>query len=175
MPVFGYALVHDDGPAKADMAVVLAGDRYGERLLKAGELAKNGFVPSVLVSSPDGPYGTHEGDLAIQFAVQHGLQAEWFVVLNNNSKSTKEESVVLLAELRRRNVKNFILVTSDYHSGRARRTFRSAIRASGGGLEFRTIPAPDHDFLPAHWWHSRESLKTFFLEWCKTIETAIAE
>ena len=32
LPVFGYALVHDDGPMKADIAVVLAGDGFGNRI-----------------------------------------------------------------------------------------------------------------------------------------------
>ena len=53
----GYALIHDDGPAKADIAVVLAGDWYGNRIVKAGELVRDGYVPAVLVSGPAGVYG----------------------------------------------------------------------------------------------------------------------
>ena len=40
LAALGSALVHDDGPAKADLVVVLAGDYYGHRILKAAELVR---------------------------------------------------------------------------------------------------------------------------------------
>ena len=42
LPALGYALVHDDGPAKADIAVVLAGDYEGHRIEKAAADAAAG-------------------------------------------------------------------------------------------------------------------------------------
>ena len=171
LPGFGYALIHDEGPAKADIAVVLAGDSYGHRILKAAELVRAGYVPIVLVSGPAGAYGHHESDLAIPFAVSHGFPAEWFIDFPHQALSTREEVATILPELRRRNVKIFLLVTSDYHTARARRIFLAEERASGGGPQIRTVAAPDEFFRADSWWRNRESQKTVFFEWSKTVAT----
>ena len=167
----GYALVHDESPAKADIAVVLAGDMYGRRIVKAGELVRAGYVPAVLVSGPAGAYGLRECDLAIPFAVRQGFPVEWFIAFPNSALSTREEAAAVLPELRRRNVHSFLLVTSDYHSARARRLFLAAERASGGGPQMRTVAAPDEFFRPDNWWRDRQGQKIAFFEWSKTVAT----
>ena len=73
LPLIGRALVHDDGPAAADIAVVLGGDYWGHRIETAGYLVRRGLVPSVLVSGPPGFYGAHETDLAIPYAIRKGF------------------------------------------------------------------------------------------------------
>ena len=168
----GYALIHDDGAAKADIAVVLAGDWYGNRIVKAGELVRDGYVPAVLVSGPAGVYGLYESDLAIALAVRQGFPAEWFVPFPNEALSTREEAKVILPELRRRHVKSFLLMTSDYHTARARRIYLALERASGGGPQMRTVAAPDKFFRPDSWWRTRQGQKTVFMEWSKTLATA---
>jgi uncharacterized SAM-binding protein YcdF (DUF218 family) len=167
----GWALIHDDGPAKADIAVVLAGDSYGHRILKGGELVREGYVPAVLVSGPAGAYGLYESDLAIPFAVRNGFPADWFIAFPNKSLSTREEAADILKELRRRNVKSVLLVTSNYHSARARRIFLATERASGGGPEMRTVIASDEFFHANSWWLTRQGQKIAFIEWSKTVAT----
>jgi uncharacterized SAM-binding protein YcdF (DUF218 family) len=173
LPALGYALVHNDGPAKADMAVVLAGDALGHRIEKAAELVREGYVPAALISGPAGYYGLHESDFAIAYAVRRGFPAEWFIALPHSALSTGEEAPVVLAELRRRNVRSFLLVTSDFHTARARRIFLAAERAIGGGPAMRTVAAPDEFFRPDSWWRSRQGQKTVFFEWSKTVATAL--
>lgn len=171
LSAMGYALVHDEGPAKADIAVVLAGDDYGHRVVKAGELVRAGYVPAALVSGPSGFYGLHESDLAIPFAVRQGFPAEYFVAFPNQALSTKEEALATLAELRRRNVQSFLLVTGNYHTARARRIYLATERAMGGGPRMRVVAAPDEFFTPGGWWRTREGQKTAFFEWSKTVAT----
>ena len=173
LPVLGYALVHDDGPAKADIAVVLAGDYVGNRIEKAAELIREGYVPAALISGPPGFYGLHESDHAIAYAVRQGFPAQWFVALPHAALSTRDEAPVMLAELRRRNVRSFLLVTSDYHTARARRIFLAAERAMGGGPAMRTVAVPDEYFRPDSWWRNRQGQKTAFFEWTKTFATAV--
>ena len=48
--------------AKADIAVVLAGDYWDIAFSKAAELVRQGYVPTVLVSGPPGFYGVNEAD-----------------------------------------------------------------------------------------------------------------
>jgi uncharacterized SAM-binding protein YcdF (DUF218 family) len=171
LPAVGYALIHDDGPAHADIAVVLGGDAYGHRILKAGELVRAGYVPLALVSGPPGNYGYHECDLAIPFAVRRGFPAEWFVGLPHEGLSTKTEGLAVLAELRRRKVKSFLLVTSDYHSARARRIYLAEERALGGGPNLRAVACRDEFFRADSWWRNRQGQKTVFVEWSKTVAT----
>jgi uncharacterized SAM-binding protein YcdF (DUF218 family) len=173
LPLLGYALVHDDGPAKADIAVVLAGDLTGHRIEKAAELIREDYVPAALISGPRGFYGGHESDFEIAYAVRLGFPAQWFIALPHSALSTREEARVVLAELRRRNVRSFLLVTSDYHSARARRIFLAAERAMGGGPAMRTVAVPGEFFRPDSWWRNREGQKTAFFEWSKTFASAL--
>jgi hypothetical protein len=172
LTAIGRFLIHDDGPRKAEIAVVLAGDFRGNRILKAAELVREGYVPAVLVSGPSAMYGHYESDLAIPYAISRGGRPEWFIPFPNDALSTKEEAAAILGELRRRNIHNFLLVTSAYHSGRASRIYRADERAAGGGPEFHTITAADPYFQPNSWWHTREGLKMVFMEFSKTIATA---
>jgi len=160
----GEFLVTADEPFHADMIVVLAGDSYGHRILKGGELVKDGFAPKVLVSGAPGFYDLHESDLAIPFAVKRGYPADWFIPWTHEGLSTDEEAQSIVPELRRRHVHRLILVTSDYHSRRALRTFHG--RAPD--IEMRMVAVPSEHFTPQGWWHTREGRKTFFLEWSKT-------
>jgi uncharacterized SAM-binding protein YcdF (DUF218 family) len=173
MPVFGYALIHDDGPIKADIAVVLAGDATGKRIEKAAQLIKAGYVPSALIDGPEGQYGFDEAELAIPFIVKEGYPSAWFIPFPIDAHSTKEEAQLILNELRRRNVHSFLLVTSDYHSGRSRRIFLAAEKGLGFQLPFNTVTAPDKYFRADRWWWHRESEKTVFMEWSKTLSTAL--
>jgi len=173
LPAFGYALVRDDGPAKADIVVVLAADSSGDRILKAAEIVRQGYAPRALISGTFNYYGVNECDLAIPFAIRHGYPAEWFIPFPGSALSTREEAGDILAELRRRGVHSFLLVTSNFHTARSARIFRSLERAGGGGPDMRVVAAPYLDFDPGSWWRSRQSQKVAFTEWCKTVAEAI--
>ena len=150
---------------RADIVVVLGGDPSGNRILKAGELVREGFAPQVLVSGPAGLYGYYECDLAISFAVKKGYPESYFVPFDHDSRSTRDEAEVIVKELRRRGVHSFDLVTSNYHSRRAAATFRDVM----GDLRMRVVTAPDPFFSAGAWWRNREGRKTFVIEWMKTV------
>lgn len=170
LPWVGYALIHDEGPARADMAVVLGGDSWGQRITAASELVRAGYVPKVLVSGPP-YYDLHESDSEIGYAFHHGYPLEWFEAFPNDANSTREEAWAIVPELRRRGVRKFLLVTSNFHTARARRIFMAVARAMGGGPEMRTVAVPDHFFNPDSWWRRREGQQVAFIEWSKTIAT----
>ena len=172
LAAFGRALVHDDGAAKADIAVVLAGDYSGHRLAKAVDLIRQGYVPRVMLSGPPGFYGVNEADAAIQFAVGKGCPAEWFIPLHHTALSTRDEAAVVLNALKQRNIRSFLLVTSDYHTARARRIYLNAERSRGGGPVMRVVASDDQFFSAGDWWRNREGQKTVFMEWTKTLTAA---
>jgi uncharacterized SAM-binding protein YcdF (DUF218 family) len=173
LAALGSALVHDDGPGKADAAVVLAGDYWGYRMARGAELVKQGYVPRVLVSGPPGFYGVNESEAAIRWAVQQGYPAEWFVGVPNEANSTRDEAAAFLPYLQQHNIHSFLIVTSNYHTARARRIFQKTERAMGGGPDFRVVASADKYYSPESWWQSREGRKIAFMEWSKTIATAL--
>jgi len=165
LSALGGYLVQADSPQKADAALVLAGDGWGNRILAAAELARDGYVPKVLVSGPDGAYGNHECDLAIPFAVKHGYPASYFVHVEHEGRSTLAEAKVVLIEIRRMGVKRLLVVTSNFHTRRSGFIFRKL----APDLTILVVAAPDKNFTPDGWWHNREGQKTFLLEWQKTL------
>lgn len=173
LAAIGQMLVHDDGPAKAEIAVVLAGDGYGHRIEKAADLVRQGYVSSVLVDGTDDNYGFLESDMAITFITREGFPAAWFIPLPCRTNSTAEEAQVVLAELHRRNVHSFLLVTSDYHTGRSARIFRAAERSIGYAPAMRVVAARDRYFTASAWWRNRQARKIVLAEWMKTFAAAV--
>jgi uncharacterized SAM-binding protein YcdF (DUF218 family) len=169
LAALGRLLVRDEGPTRADIAVVLAGDFYGNRVVRAAELVKQGYVPHVLVSGPHMLYGLYECDLEIPFAVKRGYPENWFIRSPNEAHSTREEAAAILADLRRRGVHRFLLVTSDYHTARAARIYRKAATDP----DLRVVAAPDEYFRADGWWRDREGRKIFLVEWMKTVANAL--
>jgi len=165
LAAMGNYLVKSGPPQKADVIVVLAGDGFGNRILKAGELIKEGYAPKALVSGPFGNYGNYECDLAIPFAVKAGDPESDFEHFEHHAHSTAEEAQVVAAKLHQMGVKRVILVTSNYHTRRAGKIFHKA----APDLDFFVVSAPDEYFKPDSWWHDREASKTFLYEWMKTV------
>ena len=156
-------------PRQADVIVVLAGGwDDGGRILKAGELVRAGFVPYALISGPSSYYKQPECNYAIPFAVQNGFPPGYFQCAPNNSFSTEEEAVALLAELQRRGVKSFLLVSVDYHLRRARGIYRRLLPA---GMEVHFVGSESNNYRLAEWWKAREGRKAVFFEWTKLISS----
>lgn len=166
----GRALVDDQGPGQAEVAVVLAGDYTGHRICRAAEMVRQGYVKSILVSGPVVMYGRPESELAIPFAVERGYPAEWFVPIANHARNTVEEAQAIYSELQRRHIRSFLLITSDYHTGRAARVFRNTGRAFQPAVAMRVVAAPDPAFGSSNtWWRGRETQKTVFFEVWKNL------
>ena len=94
-----------------------------------------------------------------------GYPQDWFIPLPNSARSTVEEASVMLAELDRRHIHRFLLVTSNFHSRRAARIYRRVASPSS----FRVVAASHPDFSPGGWWHSRAGKRECLIEWIKTV------
>ncbi len=165
LPAVGERLVRSDAPVKADAIVVLAGDQFGNRILKACELLREGYAPSALVDGPCCFYGAFESDLAIPFASKAGCASDRLIPLPMRATNTTDEAAEVAAELRRRGVRSFLVVTSDYHTRRAAAAFRRVADPAA----FRVVAAPDKYFRAGEWWRDREARKIVFFEWSKTV------
>ncbi len=161
----GAMLTNREPPQKAGMVVSIGGDYQGGRILKAAELVREGYAPSVLVSGSGGLYGYHEVDLEINFAVRHGYPRDTFIAFRYPALNTVEEARADIGEMRRLGVHNYLLVTSLFHSARASRIFRR----EGKDLEMHSVPASDPYLPNGVWWRNREGRKTWFFETAKTV------
>jgi uncharacterized SAM-binding protein YcdF (DUF218 family) len=161
----GAVLYNSEPPQKSDMIVAIGGDEGGNRILRAAELAREGYAPKVLVSGIGSMYGRHECDLAVDYAVRSGYPREMFIPFYYAALNTRDEARADITEMKRRGVHKYLLVTSVYHSARASRAFRRESQ----GLEMRSVPAPDRWWTNGEWWKNREGRKIWLTETLKTI------
>ncbi len=168
----GRMLVRDDGPRKADAILVLGGDDFGTRIIKAAKLAQQGYSPYVLVSGPPDLLG-HDSDGTIEFARRNGYPLSLFrpVWLPQGTDSTRSEATFLGNYLRAHGIKHILLVTSNYHTRRAARLWQK----QAPWIELTVVAAPDPSFSPDGWWKTRPGQKTCFLEWTKTISAWLGD
>lgn len=163
----GY-LVKSGPPQKADAIVVLAGDDFGYRALRAGKLIREGWAPYAIVDGV--PYiGKNEADLTIAYAVSKGYPPSYFRPFKRDMNSTREETGYLAQWLKQTGVHSVLLVTSNFHTRRADFLMRKA----APWLEVHTVAAPDRYFTPGRWWKSRGGQRTFLYEWLKTFSAWI--
>jgi len=170
MTAAGSVLVENNKPEKADAAVVLGGDQFGNRIIKAAELAKAGYAPYVLVSGPHSLLG-HESDETIEFARRRGYSVSLFRPLPHELNSTRSEAEFIDKYLTTQGAKKILLVTSNYHTARAARL----LRKYSPRLQVIAVAAPDPAFTPNSWWKTRDGQKTFLYEWLKTVATALGD
>ena len=160
----GRVLIEDDGPQKAQAIVVLGGDNFGTRIIKAAQLVEEGYAPYVLVSGPPQLLG-YEADMTIEFARQKGYQASLFKPLRLNVNSTRTETAAIGKYLREHGIHKIDLVTSNYHTRRAAKLMRK----QNSDIQAIAVAAPDPFFTQDGWWKTRNGLKTFFDECLKTV------
>jgi len=166
LSLLGSSVIDSQAPRPADLILVLGGDFWGPRVVKAAELSALGYAPTVLISGP--PYaGRPEGELAVDFLVKRGFRREMFAVFPHTAASTVGEALALRGELARRGVKRVILVTSNYHSRRAAMVFQLFCP----GIRFNSVPAPDSHYYAEGWWKSADSREIFLSEWTKIFGT----
>ena len=162
----GTYLVRFDPPVKSDCLFVLAGDFNGQRIMKAGDLYREGYAKRVFVSGAGFSYGVSEDALAIPFARSKGYEDVPFEGMMNRGRSTVSEVRDVKRKLQAAGCRSVLVVTSDFHT---RRTGNILAREWGGAFEFRVTAAPTWDYEADRWWTDRTYQKTFFFEWTKTL------
>jgi uncharacterized SAM-binding protein YcdF (DUF218 family) len=167
--------IRTDPPRRADVAVVLAGGE-GERLGAALRIWRQGRVRALLITGPDVPLlpvYTGEDSLTMaevkrRIAVKKGVPpGDVWVALG--ATSTYDEAHDALRALRDHKVRTAIVVTSPFHSRRARATFRRVFRGSGIDISLETLPADLSAEQPNRWWTREREMMAVFTESAKTV------
>jgi uncharacterized SAM-binding protein YcdF (DUF218 family) len=168
----GAALVENESPRKAQAIVVLGGDDFGTRILKAAQLATAGYAPTVLVSTQPSLVNC-DCQTTVSYAVRSGYPASMFqpVLTPTGADSTRSEATFFGRYLKAHDIRDILLVTSNFHTRRAAYLWHKQVP----WLQFRVVAAPDRFFTPGSWWKTRNGEKTFFLEWCKTFAARLGD
>jgi len=162
--------VVDEELEKAQAILVLGGDSLpGDRVRHAARLYRQGLAPKVLMSGPPLRADFSEGELMQKDALAAGIPAADLLVVRHQATSTLEEALALRPALAEHNFTKLIIVTSNFHTRRARRIFRTVYKEQG--IELRVSAAPDARFDPARWWQDRIARATLTLEMLKTVYT----
>lgn len=178
LPILPRILQVEDKLEKADYIVPLAGDWH--RLIKTAELYKAGLAPKVVLSNarirPPTRVDRIKEDMGMpdpdprefrQKLMRHlGVTAEAISEFGNGHISTPEEAEAFREFLERRpsgsggeKPLSIILVTSPYHTRRARTIFRDTMP----DVRFMVTSPPERRLKP-QWWRDRDSAVLSVLE-----------
>ncbi len=134
-----------DAQAHSDVLIVLGGET-GYRPTRALELYQAGVAPRILIS------GAGDCDEVRLYLVQKGVP-ESAVSTECGSRTTKENAEFSVRWMREQKLHTAVLVTSWFHSRRARQCFRHF----GPDLTFLSMPTTA-DLPSGHWPRSEERL-----------------
>lgn len=163
---------------RADCLAVLAGSgAYVERTKLAAQLFNEGRAPKILLTGDHmpGPWSTvHQRNLSFaERAVAElrtaGVPSDRIEVLPQRVSSTHDEAVALREYAVAHNLRSLLVVTSAYHSRRARWTLRRAFAESGVEVGLSPVSLDERAPSPATWWLSGQGWSTIATEYVKLV------
>jgi uncharacterized SAM-binding protein YcdF (DUF218 family) len=154
--------VVDDGARNADAIIILSDDNFAaSRAAQAAELFRAGWAPRIVASGRMlRPYAGL-AELMERDLTDRGVARDAIVRFPHTAANTKEEAQALKGLVAQRGWHRVLVVTSNYHTRRARFIFRRVFPSS---VEVRVVSAPDPDYDVSNWWHSRLGKKLFVYE-----------
>jgi uncharacterized SAM-binding protein YcdF (DUF218 family) len=153
----GETWIIEDTLERADAILVLSDDNfYADRATRAAEVYRQGLAPIVVASGRRlRPYAGI-AELMEHDLIERGVPKDKIVRVAHEADNTKEEAQALAQFAVPRKWRSVIVVTSNYHTRRARYIFRHVFPR---GVAVRVTGARDGDFDPEHWWLKRKYIK----------------
>ena len=157
----GFWIVNDS-PKPSDAIVMLSDDDYqADRAEHAAELYRAGWAPRVIASGRLlRPYAGI-ADLEEHDLESRGVPANAVVKLPGADRNTRQECQNIGQFVAAHGWKRILLVTSNYHTRRARYICSRVLPA---GTTLIVSAAQDTDYSPESWWTTRQGTKMFFGE-----------
>jgi uncharacterized SAM-binding protein YcdF (DUF218 family) len=147
----------EDVEGKADALIVLSDDNfYADRAQRAAELLREGKATLIVASGRRLRPNAGIAELMEHDLIERGVPKDKIVRLPHDADNTREEAEAVARLAKERRWHSVIVVTSNYHTRRARYIFRKVFPQ---GIEVYVASARDGDFDPLHWWEKRKSIK----------------
>ena len=155
----GEGLVVEDQLERSDAIILLSDDNfYADRATRAAELYRQNLAPTVVASGVRlRPYAGIS-ELMTHDLVERGVPKERVVPFPQDADNTREEAEALKTLARQKGWKSVIIVTSNYHTRRARYIFRKVFP---GDIKVAMASARDADFDPSNWYEHRRARQRF--------------
>lgn len=164
-PIFRFiaeSWVVEDPLNRADALIVLSDDDfYADRATRAAELFREGKASLVIASGRRLRPTVGIVELMEHDLIERGVPKDKILRVPHDGDSTLQEAETLANLAKAKKWHSAILVTSNYHTRRARYIFRHVFPQ---GIEVRVASARDADFDPEAWWEKRKSSKLFMRE-----------
>ncbi|MHC5537372.1 YdcF family protein [Singulisphaera rosea] len=162
------SLFHVNNPAPSNALVLLLGGER-ERMDRTIELYRQKMAPIILVCTglENQPPTASPNDPVREYFLEHGIPAEAIVTLPGGVKSTSDECDRVRDYARTHPTTRVTVVSTAYHTGRARWIFRRKLTELG--IDVRTAAAPDPRFPIADWYKNEDGLMAYFNEAIKGI------
>ncbi len=152
----------NEAPDNADAIVVISDDNfYADRATHAAELFRKGVSPIVVASGRRLRPVAGISELMEHDLMERGVPKDKIVLFPNDADGTVEQVASIERFAGQHGWKKLILVTSNYHTRRARYV---AEKLAPPNLQVAVASARDGEFDPEHWWENRKSLKAFLGE-----------
>ena len=166
------AIVYDTDPLdSADAIVVLSGG--ADRLLEAADLFRSGYAPVIVLTSQPEPeivgalqargVGVADAlEVRLGYLEALGVPRSATTVLQQVVASTHEEATLVAEWAKSRGVERIIIVTTGFHTARARLAFGRSFQSQPTVLLLRASRVSEFD--PVAWWHDRQGVRTVLIE-----------
>jgi uncharacterized SAM-binding protein YcdF (DUF218 family) len=170
LPALARFLNVSEIPEAVDYVLVLGGGNANRPFAAAAlfrkELARQVLLPTdtLLPEAADGILPPeHEIDRKVLQA--RGVPADAVIFLDGSSDSTLQEAMALKRFLDARPRSSVAVVTTMYHSRRARLQFRQILGEGAGKIRFLGVPADGFD--ETNWWRFERGIVAYALEYAK--------
>jgi len=170
----GKILVVEDSLSHADIIYLLTGD-IDSRPFHAVELYRENYTNTIVVPqhelTPAEELGIYPNptEAAVKVLLLKGVNKSDIIVIDfdNGVTSTKDEAIALRRYINKTKIKNVILVTSAFHSFRAKYIFKQVLKKTS--VNIKLSPAPHSKFDENNWWKHEDGLIYFTIEFFKLI------
>ena len=158
----GESWVVEDPLQQSDALLLLSDDNFfADRATRASELYRQKLAPVVVASGRRLRPSAGIAELMEHDLIERGVPKERIIRFPHDADNTREEAQALRALAVEKSWHSIIVVTSNYHTRRARYIFQHVFPES---VTVRVASARDGEFDPEHWWENRKSLKAFIQE-----------
>jgi uncharacterized SAM-binding protein YcdF (DUF218 family) len=168
LPWIGEFLVVADPLQKADALVLLSGDEdprvaYGAQLFQQGYAGWFILTDMHLETIPESQ-GVYSARVKLK-TLEQGVPDERILIIPAQVSTTYEEAIRLKEFTVSKGFRSLIVVTSPYHTRRARWLLRDVFSSSGVALVVR--PVSNHSYQAEAWWRDSMDRKQTVMEYAK--------
>jgi uncharacterized SAM-binding protein YcdF (DUF218 family) len=156
-------------PIEPAEAIIVIGDDNltSDRATEAATLFRAGWAPQIVASGRMlRPYVSVADFIARDLEGQ-GVPTSAIVRFSHRADNTLEEAEGLQVLIAQKGWHRILLVTSNYHTRRARYIFRKLLPET---VRLEVVGASDSQFQPDSWWASRQARKLFLFEAVEYLE-----